>query len=133
MKIGEIYLMNFEGKGSEQTGWRPGLIFQNNKGNSNSPNVIALPLSKSIKKLDQPTHVIIPKCVGLKHDSIVLCENPTVMSKEKVGKYLTTLPDEYMEGIVGAYLLASSAISYIKPEALLYYWQRAVCLNSNSI
>lgn len=48
-KIGEVYLMNFGGTESEQSGWRPGLIFQNNIGNEYSPNVIALPLTTSLK------------------------------------------------------------------------------------
>lgn len=55
-QIGEVYLMKFSGSGSEQVGWRPGLVFQNNVGNSHSPNVIALPLTSSIKKTSQPTH-----------------------------------------------------------------------------
>lgn len=49
-QIGEVYLMKFSGSGSEQVGWRPGLVFQNNVGNSFSPNIIALPLTSSIKK-----------------------------------------------------------------------------------
>ena len=58
-QIGEVYLMKFSGSGSEQVGWRPGLVFQNNVGNSHSPNVIALPLTSSIKKTSQPTHVFV--------------------------------------------------------------------------
>ena len=29
-QIGEVYLMKFEGENNEQSGWRPGLVFQNN-------------------------------------------------------------------------------------------------------
>ena len=29
-QIGEVYLMKFGGSGSEQSGWRPGVVFQNN-------------------------------------------------------------------------------------------------------
>ena len=39
--IGDVYLMKFDGTGSEQSGWRPGVVFQNNVGNSHSPNIIA--------------------------------------------------------------------------------------------
>lgn len=49
-RIGEVYNMYFNGTGSEQSGWRPGVVFQNNIGNSKSPNIIALPLTSSLKK-----------------------------------------------------------------------------------
>ena len=132
-QIGDIYLVKFNGRGNEQKGWRPGLVFQNNIGNQHSPNVIMLPLTSCLKKSDQPTHVIIPKEVGLKMDSMVLCENPERMSKEKLGEYLTTLPDEYMEKVAVANILASSAISFINPSALITVWQRAADLNHKFI
>lgn len=133
-KIGDIYLMFFDGKGNEQSGWRPGLVFQNNVGNAFSPNIIALPLTGSLKKIDQPTHVFLPaKETGLKKDSMVLCENPERMSKNKIGKYLTTLSEKYMAKIAAANLLATSAIAYIEPEVLLHLWQKANSLNANMI
>lgn len=131
-KIGDIYLMHFSGSGSEQSGWRPGLVFQNNTGNSHSPNIIALPLTTAIKKKGQPTHVMIPsKGTGLKTDSMVLCENPERMSKSKLGQYITTLSDELMAKVAAASLLSSSAISYIEPDVLLSLWQQAISLNIN--
>ena len=130
-KIGEIYMMQFIGDYNEQNGWRPGLVFQNNVGNAYSPNIIALPLTTSLKKRGQPTHVIIPNSVtGLKASSMVLCENPERMSKRRIGRYLTTLPDEYMEKVAIASLLSSSAISYIDKDSLFLVWEQAVSLNS---
>lgn len=132
-RIGDIYLMHFCGNGSEQSGWRPGLVFQNNMGNIHSPNIIALPLTTVIKKKSQPTHVMIPsEGTGLKADSMVLCENPERMSKSKLGQYITTLPDEYMAKVAAANLLSSSAISYINPDVLLSLWQQAISLNANN-
>lgn len=131
-RIGDIYLMYFSGSGSEQSGWRPGLVFQNNVGNEYSPNIIALPLTTAIKKKGQPTHVMIPSDgTGLKADSMVLCENPERMSKTKIGQYITTLSDEYMARVAAANLLSSSAISYIEPDMLLSIWQQAISLNIN--
>lgn len=129
-QIGDIYLVKFNGSGSEQKGWRPGLIFQNNIGNQHSPNLIVLPLTSAIKKSNQPTHVRIPKEVGLRMDSMVLCENPERMAKEKLGDYLTTLPEEYMSQVAVANLLASSAISFIDPDVLMSVWQKAIALNA---
>lgn len=131
-KIGDIYLMRFSGSGSEQSGWRPGLIFQNNTGNMYSPNIIALPLTTAIKKQGQPTHVVISATKnGLRSDSMILCENPERMSKSKIGQYITTLSDEDMAKVAAANLLSSSAISYIDPDTLFALWYKAVSLNIN--
>lgn len=130
-KIGEVYMMRFEGTGSEQSGWRPALVFQNNIGNTYSPNVILLPLTSKLKKSNQPTHVVVPaEGTGLARDSMVLCENPVSVSKDKLGRYLTTLPDEYMSRIAEAHLLATSAIAFINPAVILALRERAAKLNT---
>lgn len=128
-QIGDIYLVRFEGLGNEQKGVRPGLVFQNNKGNNHSPNLIILPLTSVMKKITQPTHVYLPKEVGLKMDSMVLCENPECMSKSRLGIYLTSLSADYMEKVAIGNLLASSAISFLNPDVLLSVWQQASELN----
>lgn len=130
-RIGDVYLMNFAGKNNEQNGLRPGIIFQNNVGNAHSPNVIALPLTSSLKKAGQPTHVVLPANeTGLLRDSMVLCENPECMSKDRLGSYITTVPDHYMSKIAIAHLLATSAISFVDPTLLLNVWNRAKNLNA---
>lgn len=130
-QIGDIYMMKFGGSANEQNGWRPGLVFQNNVGNTHSPNIIALPLTSSIKKTNQPTHVIVKAAnTGLKRDSMVLCENPERMSKERLGGYITTLSDGYMRKIAEASILASSVISYLDVEVLISVWKKAVALNA---
>lgn len=131
-KIGDIYLVYFDGNGNEQRGYRPGLVFQNNVGNQHSPNLIVLPLTSAIKKVNQPTHVFIPKEVGLRKDSMVLCENPECMSKHKMGEYITTLPEEYMAQIAIGSILSSSAIAFIEPDLLMSVWQKALALNATA-
>lgn len=129
-KIGDIYLVYFDGSGNEQKGFRPGLVFQNNVGNEHSPNLIVLPLTSALKKTNQPTHVFIPKEVGLRKDSMVLCENPKCMSKYKLGEYITTLPEEYMAQFAVGNILSSSAIAFIDPDLLMSVWQKALALNA---
>lgn len=133
-QIGDVYLINFgsEGCGNEQQGWRPGVVFQNNLGNKYSPNVIALPLTSSLKKRNQPTHVVITaEDSGLARDSMVLCENPESISKARLGNYLTTIPEKYMSQIAIANLLATSAISFVEPDLLMSVWLEAASLNAN--
>ena len=80
--IGEVYMMQFECSKCKQNGWRPGVVLQNNVGNIYSPNVIALPLTSAIKKISQPTHVVIcAEDTGLWTDGMVLCENPETVPK----------------------------------------------------
>lgn len=133
-KIGEVYYMKFGGKGSEQSGWRPGLVFQNNVGNAYSPNIIALPLTSSIKKTSQPTHVVVKADdSGLRQNSMVLCENPERMSKDRIGSYMTTLSADYMKQVAKANLIATSAISYLDIETIVSAWEKASALNKISM
>lgn len=130
-RIGEVYVMKFGGDDCEQGGIRPGVVIQNNRGNQHSPNIIALPVTSSLKKMSQPTHVLLDKRgTGLKKDSIVLCENPERMSKNKILGYVSTLPDNYMQKIAVASMLASSVCSYLDEETLICTWKRASELNA---
>lgn len=129
--IGSVYYMRFDGDCNEQRGWRPGVVFQNNKANKHSPNLIALPCTTSLKKLSQPTHVLLRReDSGMSRDSLVLCENPQRMSKSKVGSFITQLPEKYMKQIAIASLLASSAISFVSLDELADAWRKATVLNS---
>lgn len=129
-QIGDIYLMEFKGEGSEQSGIRPGVIFQNNVGNANSPNVIALPLTSSLKKLHLPTHVLLKASeTGLLRDSVVLCENPEKMSKERLGNKITTLSTEDMKRVAIGNLMATAAISFIDKNTLIDTWEKSHQLN----
>lgn len=133
IRIGEVYNMCFSGSDSEQSGWRPGVVFQNNVGNEKSPNIIALPMTSSLKKLWMPTHVLVSSSdTGLRRDSVVICENPERMSKTKVGKYITKLSADYMKDIAIASLIATSAISFIDKESLIQTWERAINLNTTA-
>lgn len=129
-RIGEVYFMQFHGRGSEQQGRRPGIVLQNNVGNKFSPNIIAVPLTSKIKKSCQPTHAFLPaQDTGLPRDSVALCENPICISKDFIGEYITTLPDTYMERVAIAYLLATSALSFVDPSSLSSIWQQSSLLN----
>lgn len=126
-QFGDVYLMKFGGSGNEQYGWRPGIIFQNNIGNAYSPNTIALPLTSSIKKTSQPTHVVIRAAdSGLRMDSMVLCENPECVSKVRLEQYITTLSDVHIRYVAAASLLATGAIACLDFHAVVAVWERAL-------
>lgn len=129
--IGDVYMMRFDGVGSEQGGLRPGLIIQNNVGNKYSPNVIALPLTTCLKKVDQPTHVVVyAESTGLFKDSMVLCENPERMSKDRIEKYITSFPECIMRDVAIGFMIATSIVSFLDDDELLKLRQRALRLNA---
>ena len=131
IRIGDIYMVFFDGDGSEQRGYRPGLVIQNNVGNRYSPNIIVLPITSIIKKRNQPTHVVVlADNSGLERDSVILCEDPRCLSKDKLNRYITTLPDKYMEEVAVAYILSTSIISFLPASEVQSVWQKANTLNS---
>lgn len=119
-RTGEIYNAYFEESSTHcQSGWRPALVIQNNIGNKHSPNVIVLPLTSSIKKLNMPTHVVLSSSdTGLYKDSMVICENPQSISKNNLGKYITKLSDKYMEEVAQAYLESTPLLGFIKNDKI---------------
>lgn len=132
-KIGEVYMMYFEGQGCVQSGWRPGVIFQNNIGNKHSPNIIALPFTTSLKKIDQPTHVLVDsRESGLRYTSMILCENPQCLPKGNIGKYLTTLPYETMGRVAKAHLAATGALAFVDLKTLIGSWQKAADMSGQT-
>ena len=123
-------MVRFEGVGSEQSGLRPAVVFQNNKGNFHSPNVIVLPLTSVIKKRAQPTHVLLrADRTGLLKDSIVLCENPVCISKQRLQDYITALPNSYMAQIAEANLVATSALAFVNPSSIPLVRDKSIFLN----
>lgn len=133
-KIGEVYMVKFEGSGHEQQGWRPAIVTQNNIGNNYSPNIIVVPMTSKMDKKEIPTHVFLKadEC-GLLKDSIALCENPTTCDKTKVGKYITTLSDDYMREIGIAQAIATSTIKFIDIETLIRLVNKVKRMNNRNI
>lgn len=131
-RIGDIYMVQFDGTGSVQRGFRPAVVFSNNVGNAHSPNVVVLPLTTSLKKANQPTHVILDaESCGLRYTSMVLCENPQSVSKSMLGSYVSHLGKEEMARIAVANMIASSAISFVDFKTLVGMWEQSIRLNAS--
>lgn len=88
-------------------------------------------MTTAVKKMNMPTHVFIGASESdLKYDSVVLCENPSCVSKEKLGKFITKLSDTQMTKIAIASLLATSAISYIDESLFNDIREKSLKLNA---
>ena len=88
VKRGDVFLANLsDATGSEQAFVRPVVIIQNNCGNKHSPTTIVACMSSKIEsKAHLPTHYILPEGIGLKHRSMVLCEQIKVIDKSRLLK-----------------------------------------------
>lgn len=90
---GELYYAELgEGIGSEQEGYRPVVIIQNNIGNKYSPTVIVAPVTTNHEaKAKLPTHCYIGPESGLDSSSVVLLEQLRTIDKKRLGHYIGRL------------------------------------------
>ena len=95
-KRGDLYYADLgRGLGSEQQGYRPALIIQNNIGNKHSPTVIVAAISSKVDaKAKLPTHYLLKAENGLELPSLVLMEQLRTIDKRRLGNYIGRL-DEY--------------------------------------
>ena len=98
LKMFDVIYVDFSDNkiGSEQSGIHPYIIIQNNIGNKHCPTVLGMSLTSVLKKEYMPTHCIIHKTEqnGLKHDSMLLGETLTQISKERIINKIGSITDE---------------------------------------
>ena len=98
LKMFDIVYADFSDNkvGSEQSGIHPYIIIQNNIGNKHCPTVLGMSLTSVLKKEYMPTHCIIHKTKqnGLKHDSMLLGETLTQISKERIINKIGSITEE---------------------------------------
>jgi mRNA interferase MazF len=95
---GDIYFADLSPViGSEQGGFRPVLVIQNDIGNKYSPTVIVSAITSQIQKARLPTHVELPAHLsGLERDSVVLTEQVRTIDKKRLRRRVSRLDDEVM-------------------------------------
>lgn len=99
MNRGEIYYADLSPVvGSEQGGYRPVVILQNNKGNKYSTTVIVAPISSRLTKNDLPTHVYIETSF-LEKKSVILLEQIRTIDKKRIDEKLGVLSFNVMEKV----------------------------------
>ena len=116
VKRGEIYYADLSPiVGSEQGGFRPVLVLQNDTGNQYSPTTIVAAVTSKREKAGLPTHIKIT-IDGLKTPSIVLLEQLRTIDKTRLGDYAGRLNKDTM-GKVDHALITSLGVKCM--EALL--------------
>ncbi len=87
-------------QGSEQSGFRPVVILENEAIINVSRTVITIPLTTNQRRASLPTAVFIPQGEGgLDRDSVALCEQIRVLDKSRLRDRLGTLSPYYLAEI----------------------------------
>ncbi len=112
VKRGELYFADLSPVvGSEQGGVRPILVVQNDIGNKYSPTVIAAAVTSRLDKSKLPTHIEIPRSVGLVKDSVVLLEQIRTIDKRRLKDKIGEIPSGLMKKVNDAILVSFGIFS----------------------
>jgi mRNA interferase MazF len=72
-------------RGSEQSGIRPVIVFQNNSISNFSTTIIIIPLTTNLRRAELPTCIqILPDESGLDEKSVALCHQIRVIDKSRI-------------------------------------------------
>ena len=117
---GELYYADLgTGVGSEQNGYRPVVIIQNDVGNRHSPTTIVAAISTQIKtKANLPTHYYLKPGSGLVQPSMVMLEQIRTVDKTRLVQYIGKLSDGEIKGLNHA-LAISIGLIPTAPEKLI--------------
>ncbi|UOF92125.1 type II toxin-antitoxin system PemK/MazF family toxin [Fodinisporobacter ferrooxydans] len=114
VKRGDIFFADLSPViGSEQGGFRPVLIIQNDIGNRFSPTVVVAAITAQIQKAKLPTHVEIDaKSYGLDRDSVILLEQIRTIDKQRLTDKITHLDEELMTRVNEALQISLGLIDF---------------------
>jgi mRNA interferase MazF len=99
--------------GSEQGGFRPVLVIQNNVGNKYSPTVIVAAITSHIEKAKLPTHIELSADVhGLEKDSVILLEQVRTIDKQRLQQKITELDEKVMARVDEALKISLALIDF---------------------
>lgn len=118
---GDMYYADLgKGIGSEQEGYRPVVIIQNNVGNKHSPTVIIASItSKREAKAKLPTHYLIEAEDSLELPSIVLFEQLRTIDKRRLGSFISHLSEKHIQSINHALAVSVGLIESIPNKLIL--------------
>lgn len=103
VKRGQIYYADLSPViGSEQGGFRPVVIIQNDIGNAHSPTTIVAAVTSIQSKSKLPTHIEIP----LIKDSIILLEQLRTIDKRRLKAYMGEVDADTLNKINKAIMIS---------------------------
>lgn len=105
---GDLYYADLgKGIGSEQRGYRPVLVIQNDVGNKFSPTVIVASITSRVGiKAKLPMHYFINTEDGLQAPSVILLEQIRTIDKKRLDSYIGHLSQKNIDGVNEALLIS---------------------------
>jgi mRNA interferase MazF len=103
MKRGDIYMVDFNpARGSEQAGYRPALIIQNDVGNKYSSTTIVATITTATHKGYPFSVKLLAREGNLEKDSIVNLSQILTIDKERLVRKIGNLNPDIMEKVNNA-------------------------------
>ena len=97
---GDIFYVDFGNQpGSVVHGIRPAMVVLNDTGNWHAPTLIVAAITTEIKKLRQPTHIVIGARFGLPQESMLLLEQLFTIDKTMLLTYVGTADEDFLESV----------------------------------
>ena len=98
---GDMYYADLgRGIGSEQEGYRPVLIIQNDTGNKHSPTVICAAITSKMNKAKLPTHVeLSARQCDMVRDSVILLEQLRTIDKQRLREKICHIDENLQEKV----------------------------------
>jgi len=117
IKRGDLFMINYgEGEGSEQQGYRPGLVIQNDVGNEYSPTVIVAAITDGEDKRLLPTHFPIGVEEGMRKPSVVMFEQIRTIDKTRLDYRFGSIAPELMQQMEHPLMMSLGVIDAPKPR-----------------
>lgn len=102
---GDVVLVQFPYSSGAGFKLRPALVVQPDHNNRRLTNVILAPITTTVHRREEPTQLLLDigsaegQAAGLRHSSVVSCENLTTVAQSLVRRRLGQLPNDAMERI----------------------------------
>ena len=109
---GEIWLADLNPtQGSEQSGSRPVLIFQNDSINRFTSTFLTIPLTTNLRRASLPTCLLVRQGEGgLDRDSVALCHQLRVLDRMRLKRRLGVVSAQTMAAIESRVLFTTGIV-----------------------
>lgn len=105
LQRGDVVLVSYPYSSGTGSKLRPALVVQPDHNNRRLTNVILAPITTTIHRQSEPTQFLIDissaegQAAGLRHTSVVKCENLSCVAQVLVRRHLGRLPDTAMQAV----------------------------------
>ena len=102
---GDVVLVQFPYSTGTGSKLRPAVVVQPDQNNRRLTNIVLVPVTTNIRRVAEPSQFLIDplsstgRAAGLRHASVVTCENVTTVAQSLVLRRLGRLPKNAMDQV----------------------------------